>query len=69
MKSTRKERILKACEEIQKQLDFLKTEKCTLDLAYHSFCIFDNTINPKNIPMTPDGDNRDFSPQVVFTFK
>ena len=60
--------IQKSCKTIQRELNRLNKMKCTLDLAGHSFTCFDNTIEPKKCKMSPDGDNLDFTEQIVFEF-
>jgi len=64
----RSEVIINSCKMIQRELNRLNKLKCSVDLAGHTLTCFDNTIQAKRVKRFADGDNLDFSKQIVFEF-
>ena len=60
--------IAKSCKTIQRELNRLNKLKCNVDLAGHTLTCFDNTVDARKVERTVDGDDLDFSDQIVFEF-
>jgi hypothetical protein len=62
----RNEQIQKSCKIIQRELTKLNKLNCILDLAGHTFTIFDSTMEVTETPLTRDGTRENFDNQIVF---
>lgn len=64
----RNDSIIKSCKTIQRELNKLNKLNCNVDLSGHTLICFDNTKKAKKVARGVDGDDLDFSDQIVFEF-
>ena len=64
----REKLILNSCKIIQREINKLNKMSCVIDLAGHTLTCFDDSIEAKKVERSVDGDNLDFTEQIVFEF-